>query len=514
MLRDAGVGAVLAAIVLAGWTLRALPGVFGDFPVNDGGMFMTMADEIRANALGLPAFSEYNHASIPFAYPPLALYIAAAASAVGFATTDVLRFLPLLFTIATMPVMYLISRRLLGRELGVMATAFFAFTTGSYQWMVMGGGLTRSLGFLMALVAAYFAIRMYGELRPWTAIACGVALGAMALSHPQAAVFGGLSVPLLLAFTATGRGRAIRHLLLAFGVAALVVLPWLVVLLIQHGPRPVLSAVGTGGGLLLGVVSLVSSRTSGGVVEIVGIATTFGLIVCLARRYWLPPLWILAIAIADSRAGQPYLAVPAALAIAFLLGDIGRVVRRSVVNRPQLGWARHAPTAIAAVLVVGAFFDSLASQFIPGTPLRSLSTETRSAMAWVRAETEPDAQFVVLSGRYWALDAEAEWFPALADRRSLGTVQGSEWLGRYAEQVDRAGELPVCVVTNDQGCIREWFAEAGEVDYLFLVDTPAREIGGVACCQQLADQLSDLYETEVVHREGPVLIVRLTPLAS
>ena len=515
MLRDPGARAALLAVVVAGSLLRALPILAGDFPVNDGGLFTVMTDEIRANAFALPSVTTYNDASIPFAYPPLALYVAAIVSVLGVETTDVLRLAPLLFTVATVPVMYLISRAVFGGwDLAIIAAALFAFTTGSYQWLVMGGGLTRSFGFLMALIAIYCAVRMYREGSPWVAIACGGALGATGLSHPQAAVFGALSVPLLLPFVATERARGARRLVLAIVVAALVVLPWLTIVVVNHGLTPLMSAVGTGGAALLGVVSLASSRTSGGYLEVIGIATTLGLVICCVRRFWLPPAWILVIAIADSRAGQPYLSVPAALAIAFLLGDIARMVRRSLVAQPRMRWARLVPAGLSLVVVGAAFFDSLASQSVPGSPLRSLPSETRSAMAWVEAETEPDARFVVLSGRYWALDAEAEWFPALADRVSLATVQGSEWVGRYAEQVERAGELPACVVEDDLECIREWFAYIGEADYLFLVDTPARELGGVECCHQLADQLSGIYDTEVVHREGPVLIVRLTSPSS
>jgi 4-amino-4-deoxy-L-arabinose transferase-like glycosyltransferase len=512
--RLASLVAAASAIAL-GATLRSLPVVAADFPINDGGMFATMVTEIRESALGLPAFTAYNDASIPFAYPPLALYVAAAVTAVGPSVTDVLRFLPFLFSVATIPVMYLIGMQVLSRrDVAGIAAAIFAVTTGSYEWLVMGGGLTRSLGFLTALVAILFAIRMYREGSTWAAVACGIALGATALSHPQTAVFGGLSVPLLLPFVAPARSRSVRHLLMAIVVATIVVSPWLALIILSHGLAPLVSAVGTGGGALLGVVSLVLSRTSGGYLELIGFATTVALVICCVRRFWLPPVWILAIAIADSRAGQPYLSVPAALAIAFLVEDIGRMVGRSIARRPQLAWARSVPAALAVILVTAAFFDSLASQLVPGSPLRPVPSATRSAMAWVDAETGSDARFVVLSGRYWALDAEAEWFPALAGRRSVATVQGSEWLGTYDRQVERAAQLPECVVEDDRECVADWFEGAGRVDYLFLVATPSRDLGGVSCCQQLAEQLSTMYETEVVHRDGDVLVVRLTPRSS
>lgn len=517
MLKPSGARALLPVtavliIVVAGATLRGARLLASDFPLNDGGMFALMADELRTNEYALPLVTAYNQASIPFAYPPLALYIAAAVSSLGFETTDALRWLPLLFSTMTISVVYLIARQVLRRRnLAIVAAATFAFTTGSYQWLVMGGGLTRSLGFLMALVAISFAVRMYRSGDRWAVVSCGAALGAAALSHPQAAVFAGLSTPVLLPFTTSERGKAVRRLLGSIAVAVLVTLPWLATVVLAHGISPFVSALGTGGGVFLGVLSLASSRTSGGYLEIIGIATTFALVICLIRRFWLPPVWILAIAIADSRAGQPYIAVPAALAIAFLLGDIGRMIRRSVASRPSSRWAPEVTTALAVLFIVAAFFDSLASQSVPGSPLRVLPDDTRAAMGWVEGETKPADRFVVLSGNYWAMDAEAEWFPALAKRHSVNTVQGSEWRGTYDTRIARAWELTACVVRDDQECLAEWFDNAGNVDYLFLVDTPPREIGGVLCCHQLAEQLSTLYVTEVVHREGPVIVVRLTP---
>lgn len=497
--------------VVGGAVLRLKATLASSFPVNDGGMFFVMAQDIWSSGMSLPAFSSYNGGTIPFAYPPLGIYAVAVATHAGISPSDVLRFLPPALSIATIPLVFLITRRILGRdELGAVAVAFYALSLGSYQWLVMGGGVTRALGFLSALGAVYFAVRMYQDLRRWSAVACGTALGATALSHPQAAVFGALSVILLLPFIAVHRGHAGRNLLTALVFAGLAVIPWLVTVILHHGFTPFASAIGTGGGALLGVFALASSRTSGSYLEVIGVATSFGLVICAVRRFWLPVIWILGIAAADSRAGQPYLSVPAAIAVAFLISDLGRVAGNSRTGTLYLVRTRLL-SGLAIGLVGLAFADSLATQSLPGSPLRTLSAETRDAMMWVEGETEPDASFVVVSGWYWALDAEAEWFPALAGRRSVATVQGSEWQGRYSEQVQRAGELPACIVADNTACIEHWFKEAGPVDYLFLVDTPTKELGGVVCCHQLAGQVERLYETEIVHREGPVLIVRLAP---
>jgi hypothetical protein len=61
--------------------------------------------------------------------------------------------------------------------------------------------------------------------------------------------------------------------------------------------------------------------------------------------------------------------------------------------------------------------------------LDSLPSGERDAMAWVASNTPPDAQVLVLSAtRSWEEDMVGEWFPLLAQRHSVLTPQGAEWL--------------------------------------------------------------------------------------
>ncbi len=57
-----------------------MPFVGTDFPLNDGGLFATMIQDLVNNRLLLPASTTYNGLDIPFAYPPLAFYVAALAN--------------------------------------------------------------------------------------------------------------------------------------------------------------------------------------------------------------------------------------------------------------------------------------------------------------------------------------------------------------------------------------------------------------------------------------------------
>jgi len=507
---------MLAAVTALGGALRLAPLLGTDLPLNDGALFLTMAEDLRADDLALPATTTYNGVGIPFAYPPGGLYLTALLLLTGIDGIEVLRIVPLLASIATIPVAYGIGREILRTPRMALATAaFYAVSTGSYEWLVLGGGITRAPGFLLALVAVLLAMRAYrhgGRLR---SVAAGLALGATGLWHPQAAVFAGLSVVLLLPFMAGDRIRAIRTVGLIGTTAALSMLPWLLAVVGRHGLDPFVSAAGSGGTPFVGIVSLLSSRTSGGQFEVLGIATTIGLVVSFFRRFRLPLVWMLAIVLIDSRAGQPYVAIPAALGIAFLLRDVRNVLERHVAaRRPGVatGWtSRGMATTVAAVLFLASFADSALAQRDPGTPLRAVSPGEREAMAWVSSNTPADATFVVLSGRYWALDAVSEWFPVWADRHSAATVQGYEWLGdaRFQRQQQRAADLAPCVAANDQACVDRWFDEAGDVDYLFLTQSADASAAGLECCFQLAEQIGESMPVEVVYQDDSALVVEL-----
>src|SRR5687768_5017216 len=66
---------LLAALVFGTW-LRLNPALMAGFPMNDGGMFYTMIQDLRVNHYLLPLHTTYNNLNIPFAYPPLPFYVA------------------------------------------------------------------------------------------------------------------------------------------------------------------------------------------------------------------------------------------------------------------------------------------------------------------------------------------------------------------------------------------------------------------------------------------------------
>ncbi len=159
-----------------------------------------------------------------------------------------------------------------------------------------------------------------------------------------------------------------------------------------------------------------------------------GLLVAILRRQWLLPAWLIALMVLDSRGGATYATVPAAM-----LAGSGAV--ELLVRLPALWSGSDAPTrfaqflrrgrmpvAIGAVLITVALVDAVGSQQAPSWPGVALNDAQRDAIQEA-GEHAPNAEYVVVTDRFWAVDATSEWFATLTDARSVATVQGREWLG-------------------------------------------------------------------------------------
>jgi hypothetical protein len=142
---------------------------------------------------------------------------------------------------------------------------------------------------------------------------------------------------------------------------------------------------------------------------------------------------------------------------------------------------------VAAVLVVVAIVDSFGSQRAPTWAAYPLSTNVRAAIASA-GEIAPDANFVVVSGRYWPVDAPAEWFPVLSGAHSVNTVQGYEWLGTQAfdERQDASEALRACTQEGPD-CLEAWASEwASPFSHVFLPSGPlSGPLGDPDCCTAL-----------------------------
>ena len=485
--------------MLLGTFVRAFRVLRADFPLNDGGLFYLMTVELERSGFRLPAFSAYNGEAIPFGYPPLAFYVAGLLDAfTPLGLVDVFRYLPLVVTSLTLPAFALLARRMLPSRVAVVAaTLAFALAPRSFVWLIMGGGLTRSFGFLFAILAIRQAHVLY-TTRRWSAAGTTLLFCTLTvLSHLGTAPFVAFTIALL--FLAYGRHR---HGVLSSAVVAagtvLLSAPWWASVIGTHGSGPLAAAGATGGSVFsdpmiryhtkLLLVRLGIGMTGEPWFPVVFTLALVGALVALRRRRFLVlPAWWLAIVLLEARAGATYSMLPVAmlaglgvseLLLPLLAGSApetvlaGRVgaARRSESLAPGTardGWARlFAPLALGALLVYATAAAVTTRSDLAGESrvLESLSPEDRAAMRWVRDHTPPSSRFVVVTGKrgMWADDRHAEWFPVLAGRASVGTVQGTEWLprGTFVRRIVAADSLQDCR-TADASCLDQWSSWRG-----------------------------------------------------
>ena len=128
--------------------------------------------------------------------------------------------------------------------------------------------------------------------------------------------------------------------------------------------------------------------------------------------------------------------------------------------------------------------------------------------AIIRA-VQPD---VLVKGADWAADRVAEWFPVLAARKSVATVQGSEWLpGHEFDRRYTAYEILSKCAARDVECVERWAAaNRATFTHLYVAKTMGRSgLPGHDCCiGVLTSALSDPRYQRVYDGPGAAVFVR------
>lgn len=475
--------AVLAIALCIGAAVRILPLQSSNFPLMDGGMFYAMVRDLQASHFELPAFTSYNEMKIPFAYPPLALYVSAAIQSLfPWPLEEILRWLPFTFSLLTIGAFYGLARVLLNSEWAVLsATIIFAVMPEPIHWMLMGGGLTRSLGFLLAILSLRSICRMYLSDRRRDLIGAVIFSSGVVLSHPQMSWFVAYSSALMFLFI----GRRIRAIFnsLIVGIGVIVVTsPWWILVLSRHGWAPYMASTNHGWSIAGGLGwLLLSGGTGEPFVPVLAFAAILGVFVCLLKReFWLPA-WVFATFALDGWVPITTGAVPLAL-----LGGVGAInalwpvlvgceAVDSTSDANAAGSLRRKKIAGWAMLLLGiyAFLSCLGASTYT---LSFLSEEERAAMKWVSENTPASSNFLVVASELWSVDRSSEWFPALARRHSVGTVQGTEWLpgGEFVRRVNQNRQLILCA-QEGVSCLERWLQRSpGAATHIYVVKRRAQ----------------------------------------
>jgi len=500
--------------ILLGVFVRATYTFSADFPLNDGGLFYQMAVDLQHNGYVLPATTPYNFDEIPFAYPPLGFYLAALLDGLTpLSMMDVFRFLPLAVTSLTVLAMYRLAKDVLQSKTAVVVAVFaFALVPRSFIWLLMGGGITRSLGLLFAMLALHQIYLMYQTRERRYVITSSVLAALTVLSHIQTGSF--LAFSSALFFLSYGLHRRGLIYSAIVGVAVVVLTsPYWGSVVAMHGVQPFLSANQTGGSIITAdaglrdylIESLLRLGTlSEPLFPLIGTLGFLGVLACVTTRRFMLPAWWAAIILLDARAFPTFSTIPVALLAGIGLTevilpiavrplhahwepdpeDLDEDALRFAGVSPVNAMRSWAPVVLAVFLWYATNGALMRAGETPS--LVALSPDERIAMEWVKEQTPADSTFLIITAEAWPTDKTSEWFPVLADRRSVATAQGYEWVQgeTFSRRVWMHDQANGCAEA-DAACVVQWRAATGVTyDYLMISKPPYGQ-----CCQRLRQSL-------------------------
>ena len=402
--------ALLGAALVLGLVLRLAPILLADFPLGDGGLFAVMAQDLRRSGFALPEFTTYNGGGIPFAYPPLGLYLLALAPGDPISTE---RWLPLVWSMLAIPAAYLLARELSGSRRAGVASVIFAVMP--ITWAIEGGGVTRALAFALFLYALWRLTVLLRRPGLRNAVVAGVLFGAALLTHPVVGPPGLASAVLLCGFRASRRGIA-----WAAGsaiTATLVIAPWLLTVVGRHGLAPLAVAAGAHASEQPIPRLLVYGPSWLGALDLVVALAILGLAISITRRDLFLPAWLLILILVPGGEGRY-----AALAWAMLAAAGVWVVLDALRSA-------GADKLFAGIGIALLFIASLLSGYQHFYPLGSA---VRAAAVAAGGSVPPDTRFGVMSDAAGGDEALLDWFPALSRRISAGTYMGLEFASAKA----------------------------------------------------------------------------------
>lgn len=418
---------ILGLTLVMGLTLRLAPILITDFPLRDGGLFVTMARDLQANGFVPPLFSSFNAGDVPFAYPPLGIL---ALAAVPGDPIETARWLPLAWSMAAVVAAWLLARELTDELTG--AVAGFLFAVMPVTWAIEGGGVARAPGLALLLLALWRVAILLRHQSFYNAALAGLPAGLALLSHPQVGPTGLASALVLLAFRPSWRGA--WWLVVGGAVALLAAGPWLVSVVYHYGWQPLLTATGAHDTAPALARLLLFGPTWLGAFDFVVPFAVLGTALALHRRVWLVPAWLVVLLIVPGGEGR-YAAVAWAMLAAIGLIPVFEAIRAAGAQRVAIGLGLAFVFAVALVAGYRRF--------------GALPVATRQAIVAAGQQSPPGTRFAVISADPSDSQPLLDWFPTLSGRISVGTYQGLEfttperWQGAVdADSAIEDGRIP------------------------------------------------------------------------
>lgn len=484
------------------------------FPFGDGGLFVEMIYAIKFNNYLLPSFVNYNGYQIPFAYPPLGFYLALISSKVfGLSILQSTQILPVILNVFTIVVFSLLAAELTKDKVELfLASVIFSIILQAYMWTVKGGGLSRSPGFLFSILALYFFFLYQKTRTRLPLVFSAIAFGFSAASHLEWALITAASLLVFVFFFGVYKSKSGIYNLIIFGmISVFITSPWWGLVVYRFGITPFASAWNVAemdihqffekflAGSIFRITIFSSKDYFLPILGVIGFISSF-----FYRERSFLSIWLLTTYFVAPKNSPISGLLPLVLLIAIGLRILDKGLL-FIIAKTKIVFPENFQPYISIPYLLIVLFLSV-PQLMNKPIVQRISTLERTAMEYVKENTESGASFVVLTANDWHSADAAEWFPYLTQRQSMTTPQGLEWLSvaEFNGIVERVAMLSRMVRNEQTGAETNQLAayvESNFADYGYVAvfsKNIDKDFGGFMATGNY----------EVFYRKNDVLILR------
>lgn len=424
-------------------------------PMGAAGLFTQMASQIADANFQLPLESPfYGPGGVPFAYPPVGLYLLAIFIKLTGKYLIFLRFIPALLSLLSLIPLYYITLEISKSRIAALSAIIIATSSiDLYIAHVWSAGIVRALAFLFSLISICFFYQTISNKRSkLNTVMTGIFFGLALMTHLEYALFCFLWIWWHSIFSRNIIFR-IKDSLIFSGIGTLIASIWLVPIFLRYSGEVFFNAFGSHGGE--GLFSIWNNLG-----EVIGLfihhlepiqvnnvlsfLVLIGVIYLVVKKEY-PFLFFFVFIIVAFPEGARYIflvgSIVTGIALFFIVDTI---FKKLPINLKTIF------TTITLLAVLGSFLWQGYKTFSRQSP--RLDSATFELADIVQVLTKPNAKYLAL-----LTQVEAEWLPFLFQREPVASLWGSEWLGTYDEQAYLMSQFSSCQRKEDWLCVQNNF---------------------------------------------------------
>lgn len=474
--------AVFSILILAA-CIRVLHLAYIDInlPYSLGGLFVQFARSIQMAGFGIPEWIPYyTEGGLPFAYPPLSFLVEGILFSIfPLNYYAIANLLPVIFTLATLPLMHALVKELkFSSALQLATLVAFCFFPSTFYEQKESAGLAEALG-SVALIVFYIAIHRFWKTPGFkTALWMGAALAFCVVSSPGSGYFSGIISVAIILFALLRRDvERTRWLVIVGAIGILASAPYWLPVMRFHGPKIFVEGVSNQNyasffQIIIENILRFAFVTSNRPV-LWGVFTIIGAFWSLLRKEsWAFILFLVSLAVA--REGTWIASIPASILSGYgllLCVDLARkAFYRLLKNTRELN--------IGASILLAVFFGFATTWAIKDS-LELVRFYNRSrwesevtAMEWSAINLPKEAQMVSFGmPTHENNEAVEEWMPMISQRTTLDVIFGTEWKWSATESVLHYQSAENC---KNLACISQVVSKAQDPALVYLLTTEER----------------------------------------